>query len=364
MTTSFPKPKVRHPGLPVNSIGLTRRDYEGTMSTLCAGCGHDSITAAIVKAFWELSIPPHKVAKLSGIGCSSKTPTYFLREAHGFNAVHGRMPSIGTGASAANRDLLFIGVSGDGDSLSIGLGQFCHAIRRNLNVLYILENNGVYGLTKGQFSASADIGSKPKKGEPNRNPPIDPVLLALNLGATFVARSFSGDKDQLVPLIQAGLAHKGFAFIDVISPCVTFNDHEGSTKSYAFTRERVREVVSADMVVDHDEPSASDLVPLRSEISAAYAPGSTLDVAMHDGSVVRLHKIAQDYDPTDRDRAYAYVRAAQNRGEVATGLLYLSTDALEMHDIENTIDTPLVQLPYEELCPGSAALAELMEDFR
>ena len=366
MTTSIPKPKVRHPGLPVNQIGLTRRDYEGAMSTLCAGCGHDSITAAIVKAFWELSIPPHKVAKLSGIGCSSKTPAYFLKEAHGFNAVHGRMPSIGTGASAANRDLMFIGVSGDGDSLSIGLGQFCHAIRRNLNVLYILENNGVYGLTKGQFSASADIGSKPKKGEPNRNPPIDPVLLALNLGATFVARSFSGDKEQLVPLVKAGLAHKGFAFIDVISPCVTFNDHEGSTKSYAFTRDHTKAVVEMDhlSVVDHDEPGHSDLVPIRTEISASYAPGARLDVTMHDGSTVRLRKIDELYDPTDRDRAYGYVRSAQRKGEVATGLLYLSTDAPEMHEIENTIAAPLTSLPYEQLCPGGDALAALMEEFR
>jgi 2-oxoglutarate/2-oxoacid ferredoxin oxidoreductase subunit beta len=362
--TSIPKPKVRHPGLPVNAVGLTRRDYEGVMSTLCAGCGHDSITAAVVRAFWELNIEPHKVGKLSGIGCSSKTPAYFLKEAHGFNAVHGRMPSIGTGASAANRDLMLIGVSGDGDSLSIGLGQFCHAIRRNLNVLYILENNGVYGLTKGQFSASADMGSKPKKGEPNRQPPIDPVLLALTLGATFVARSFSGDKEQLVPIIQAGLAHKGFAFIDVISPCVTFNDHEGSTKSYQFTRQRAREVVSADLVIDHDEPTASDLVPLRAEISAAYAPGTTLDVTVHDGTVVRLRKIEPDYDPTDRDRAYAYVRASQTRGEVATGLLYLATGAPDMHDVENSVDRPLVQIPYEELCPGSAALTDLMEEFR
>jgi 2-oxoglutarate ferredoxin oxidoreductase subunit beta len=368
MTTSIPKPKVRHPGLPVNQIGLTRRDYEGVMSTLCAGCGHDSITAAIVRAFYELSIPPHRVAKLSGIGCSSKTTAYFLKEAHGFNAVHGRMPSIATGASAANRDLIYIGVSGDGDSLSIGLGQFCHAIRRNLNLVYVLENNGVYGLTKGQFSASADLGSKPKKGEPNRQPPIDPVLLALTLGATFVARSFSGDKEQLVPIIKAGLAHQGFAFIDVISPCVTFNDHEGSTKSYKFTRERKRDVVLTDHVVteviDHDEPTASDLVPLRTEISAAYAPGATVDVVMHDGSTVRLRKVDEAYDPTDRDRAYAYVRAAQTRGEVATGLLYLATGSPDMHTLENTVETPLAWLPYEELCPGKDALTELMEDFR
>ena len=275
------------------------------------------------------------------------------------------MPSIGTGASAANRDLMFIGVSGDGDSLSIGLGQFCHAIRRNLNVLYILENNGVYGLTKGQFSASADLGCKPKKGEPNRNPPIDPVLLALNLGATFVARSFSGDKEQLVPLIQAGLAHNGFAFIDVISPCVTFNDHEGSTKSYAFTRERAREVVSTDLVVDHDEPTASDLVPLRTEISAAYAPGSSLDVTMHDGSVVRLRKIDPGLRP-DRPRPRLRLRA-RRAGARRSGHRDCSTcrpKRSEMHEVENTVETPLAQLPYEELCPGSAALAELMEDFR
>ena len=278
MTTSIPKPKIRHPGLPVNAIGLTRRDYEGTMSTLCAGCGHDSITAAIIRAFWELSIPPHHVAKLSGIGCSSKTPTYFLKEAHGFNSVHGRMPSIATGASAANRELILIGVSGDGDSLSIGLGQFCHALRRNVRMLYVLENNGVYGLTKGQFSASADIGTRAKRGEPNRNAPIDPVLLALTLGATFVARSFSGDKEQLVPILKAGLSHSGFAFVDVISPCVTFNDHDGSTKSYRYTREHLKEVVQ------------TDFVPLRTEITADYAEGDAHDVTMHDGSRVRLRK--------------------------------------------------------------------------
>ena len=236
--TYIAKPKVFHPSLQKNEIGLTRRDYEGAITTLCAGCGHDSITAAVIQAFWELSIPPHRVAKLSGIGCSSKTPAYFLREAHGFNSVHGRMPAVATGANAANGDLHYIGVSGDGDSLSIGLGQMCHAIRRNVNLLYILENNGVYGLTKGQFSASADKGSPAKKGEANTMEAIDGVLLALTLGATFVARSFSGDKAQLVPIIKAGLAHRGFAFIDVISPCVTFNDHEGSTKSYAYTREK------------------------------------------------------------------------------------------------------------------------------
>jgi 2-oxoglutarate ferredoxin oxidoreductase subunit beta len=352
MTTSITKPRVHHPALPVNAIGLTRRDYEGSMSTLCAGCGHDSITAAIIRAFFELEIPPYRVGKLSGIGCSSKTPTYFLREAHGFNAVHGRMPSIGTGASAARGDLVYIGVSGDGDSLSIGLGQFCHAIRRNVQMLYILENNGVYGLTKGQFSASADIGSKPKRGAPNRQAPIDPVLLALNLGATFVARSFSGDKEQLVPIIKAGLRHRGFAFIDVISPCVTFNDHEGSTKSYSFTREHMREVVHADFV----QPQA--------EISIQYEAGESTAVTLHDGSRVTLHKVAQDYDPTDRDAAYAYVRARQNANEVTTGLLYLGAGAPEMHENENTVETPLAELPFEQLCPGAAELDRLMDRYR
>jgi 2-oxoglutarate/2-oxoacid ferredoxin oxidoreductase subunit beta len=352
MATSIPKPKVRHPGLPVNALGLTRRDYEGVGSTLCAGCGHDSITAAIIRAFWELDIAPHRVAKLSGIGCSSKTPTYFLREAHGFNAVHGRMPSLVAGANAANGELIYIGVSGDGDSLSIGLGQFCHAIRRNINVLYVLENNGVYGLTKGQFSASADVGSKPKRGAPNVQPPIDPVLLALTLGCTFVARAFSGDKDQLVPILKAGLAHRGFAFIDVISPCVTFNDHEGSTKSYAYTRQHMHEVVQ------------TDFVPLRAEITASYEPGTVRSVRLHDGSIVRLHKTAEDYDPTHRDAAYAYVRERQDAGVIATGLLYVAGDAPDMHAVESTVDQPLVELPFEELCPGAEALDALMEEFR
>jgi 2-oxoglutarate ferredoxin oxidoreductase subunit beta len=274
--------------MPVNALGLTPRDYEGRMSTLCAGCGHDSVTAALILAFFELNVEPHTVAKLSGIGCSSKTPTYFVSEAHGFNSVHGRMPSIAAGANAANRDLLYVGISGDGDSLSIGLGQFCHAIRRSVNMLYVLENNGVYGLTKGQFSASADFGSTSKGGVPNRQGPIDPVTVALSLGATFVARSFSGDKAQLVPILKAGLKHNGFAFVDVISPCVTFNDHKGSTKSYAHTREHMHEVV------------ATDFVPLRMEIKADYEKGSVKSVAMHDGTVVKLRKVAEDYDPTDR----------------------------------------------------------------
>jgi 2-oxoglutarate/2-oxoacid ferredoxin oxidoreductase subunit beta len=346
------KPKVHHPSLQQNAIGLTRRDYEGSMSTLCAGCGHDSVTAAIIQAFWELDIPPHTVGKLSGIGCSSKTPTYFLKEAHGLNGVHGRMPALATGASAANGEIIYIGISGDGDSLSIGLGQMCHAIRRNVNLLYVLENNGVYGLTKGQFSASADPGSTSKKGEANTMDAIDGCLLALTLGATFVARTFSGDKAQLVPILKAGLVHKGFAFIDVISPCVTFNDHEGSTKSYAYTREHNVEVVQA------------DFVPPMGEITTDYEPGSARNVMLHDGSWVRLRKVAEDYDATDRDRAYAFIRERQKEGEVVTGLLHISAASKDMHEQAGTVPAPLVHLPYDQLCPGSAELEKLQRRFR
>ncbi len=350
--TFIPKPKVHHPALQKNALGLTRRDYEGAITTLCAGCGHDSITAAIVQAFWDLSIPPHKVAKMSGIGCSSKTTAYFLREAHGFNGVHGRMPALATGANAANGEVMYIGISGDGDSLSIGLGQLSHAIRRNVNLLYVLENNGVYGLTKGQFSASADKGSTSKKGETNTMEAIDGALLALTLGATFVARSFSGDKAQLVPLLKAGLTHKGFAFIDVISPCVTFNDHEGSTKSYAYTREHTVEIVAA------------DFVPPASAITTDYAPGTARSVMMHDGSWVTLRKVAEDYDPTDRDRAYACIRESQRRHEVATGLLYIDAGSQDMHEQAGTVPMPLTNLPFEQLCPGNAELQKLQQRFR
>ena len=252
---SIVKPVAVHPSLHKNELGLTVRDYEGSMSTLCAGCGHDSITAALIRAFWELSTPPHMIAKMSGIGCSSKTPTYFARGAHGFNSAHGRMAAIATGANAANSELTYVGISGDGDSLSIGLGHMCHAIRRNVKMLYVIENNGVYGLTKGQFSASADVGSKSKRGEANRLAPIDPVMLGLSLGATFVARSFSGDKDQLVPILKAGVAHRGFALVDVISPCVTFNDHNGSTKSYLYTRKHELKATETDFV-----PPASEIL--------------------------------------------------------------------------------------------------------
>jgi 2-oxoglutarate ferredoxin oxidoreductase subunit beta len=350
--TSIQKPPVRHPGLPRNALGLTTRDYEGAMSTLCAGCGHDSITAAIIQAVWELDLPPHRAAKLSGIGCSSKTTAYFMRQSHGFNAVHGRMPAVASGVHAANRELVCIGISGDGDSLSIGLGQLCHAIRRNVDMLYVLENNGVYGLTKGQFSASADIGSKSKRGEPNAQPPIDPVLLAMTLGATFVARGFSGDKAQLVPILKAGLAHRGFALVDVISPCVTFNDHEASTKSYRFTRGHRHELAPV------------DFIPVTHEIAAAGAPGSAIRVTMHDGSVVRFRAVSEDYDPTNRDAAYAHIRRLQSQGEVVTGLLYIDGSAPDMHGVSGTIDAPLTQVPYEQLCPGSAALQALQDEYR
>ncbi len=350
--TSIAKPPVKHPSARSNALGFTLRDYEGGMSTLCAGCGHDSVTAALVQAAWELALPPHMAAKMSGIGCSAKTTAYFMKQSHGFNSVHGRMPSVTSGAAAANRRLICIGISGDGDSLSIGLGQMSHAIRRNVNMLYVIDNNGVYGLTKGQFSASADVGSKSKKGEANEQAPIDPVLLGLTLGATFVARSFSGDKQQLVPILKAGITHKGLALIDVISPCVTFNDHEGSTKSYAYTREHEVEAVAA------------DFVPLRREITMPETDARVVEVPMHDGSVVRLRPTEADYDPTDRASAYAHVRACQARGEIATGLLFVQEDGREMCEALRLPPEPLVEVPYERLCPGSAALDRLMERYR
>lgn len=346
------KPKVVHPGLPRNELGLTIRDYEGGMSTLCAGCGHDSVTGAIVQAAFELSVPPHRMAKLSGIGCSSKTPAYFLRQSHGFNSVHGRMPSVATGANAANSELLYVGVSGDGDSLSIGFGQFGHAIRRNLNMLYVIENNGVYGLTKGQFSASADIGSKAKKGEANLQPPIDPCQTALVLGATFVARSFSGDKAQLVPLLKAAMRHRGFAMIDVISPCVTFNDHEGSTKSYRFTREHYHPAIHA------------DYVPPAAEIRAEYEAGSAMPVTLHDGSQIILRKLDPDYDPSDRAAAYSFLQRHQAKSEIITGLLYIDETQPDMHALNSTINQPLNSVGYDKLCPGAATLGKLQDSYR
>jgi 2-oxoglutarate ferredoxin oxidoreductase subunit beta len=349
---SITKPVAAHPSLQRNELGLTIRDYEGSMSTLCAGCGHDSITAAITRAFYELSIPPHQIAKLSGIGCSSKTPTYFVSGAHGFNSAHGRMPAIATGAAAANRDLVYIGVSGDGDSLSIGLGQLCHAIRRNVRMVYVIENNGVYGLTKGQFSASADIGSKSKRGEPNRLAPIDPVRLGLTLGATFVARSFSGDKEQLVPILKAAVAHRGFALIDVISPCVTFNDHSGSTKSYLQTRKHMIRATEA------------DFVPPAEEILAHISSSGVTSVTLHDGSVVRFRSVPLGYDPTDLTKVSTYLDRHQSNGEVLTGLLYVDESTPDMHELSQSSEVPLVNIPYETLCPGSKALDELQEEFR
>jgi 2-oxoglutarate ferredoxin oxidoreductase subunit beta len=345
--TFIAKPRMHHPTLTTNKVGYTRRDYEGRISTLCAGCGHDSISAAIIQACWELDIEPHRVAKLSGIGCSSKTPDYFLGASHGFNTVHGRMPSVLTGANLANRDLLYLGVSGDGDSASIGLGQFANAMRRGVNMAYIVENNGVYGLTKGQFSATADRGSKSKKGAVNSDSPIDLVGLALQMGATYVARSFSGDKEQLVPLIKGAIAHGGAAFIDVISPCVTFNNHSGSTKSYEYIRQ-------------HDEAVSSiDFFPQGSEITASYAPGEVVDVPQHDGSTLRLRKLHEDYDPTDRYATMSYMNSHAARGEVVTGLLYLDPLPTDLHTALNTCAAPLNTLGVEQLCPGVRALEKI-----
>ncbi len=338
--------------MPKNNLGLTARDYEGMVSTLCAGCGHDSVTAAIIQAVFELDIEPHMLAKMSGIGCSSKTPAYFVSQAHGFNAVHGRMASVTTGAYAANRKLTYIGVSGDGDSLSIGAGQFIHAIRRNLNMCYIIENNGVYGLTKGQFSASADIGSRPKKGLPNQQEPIDSVSIALGLGATYIARSFSGDKDQLVPLIKGALTHSGFALVDIISPCVTFNDHEGSTKSYAHTRQFYHHVVDV------------DFVPPAKEIKAAYDEGSAMSIELHGGSKIVLRKIEKDYDPTSRAVSFKYLRDRFNAGEITTGLLYIDNSRKEMHDLMGNIDTPLSELALNTLHPGKEELKKILDRYR
>jgi 2-oxoglutarate ferredoxin oxidoreductase subunit beta len=347
------KPKVAHPSLPTNALGLTRRQYEGSMSTLCAGCGHDSITAAVIEACWGLDMRPEQLVKLSGIGCSSKTTAYFVSGAHGFNSVHGRMPSIASGANAANRELTYIGISGDGDSLSIGLGQLVHAIRRNVNMLYLIENNGVYGLTKGQFSASADIGTQAKKGDVNQVPPIDPVLLALTLGATFVARSFSGDKAQLVPLIQAGMRHKGFALIDVLSPCVTFNDHEGSTKSYTFTREHYHAAMEADFVAPAEE------------IAVDYPHGESIPVQLHDGSRVVLRKLGASYDPTDRSAAYGFIENKLKQNEYVTGLIHINeTGNTEYHTLNNSSAVPLNSIPYEKLSPGRASLEKLMGRYR
>ncbi len=349
---SIAKPIAKHPSLQRNELGLTIRDYEGSMSTLCAGCGHDSITAAITRALWEVSMPPHMLAKMSGIGCSSKTPTYFVSGAHGFNSAHGRMAAIATGANAANSELTYIGISGDGDSLSIGLGHLCHAIRRNVKMVYVIENNGVYGLTKGQFSASADVGSKSKRGEANVMPPIDPVILSLSLGATFVARSFSGDKEQLVPILKAALSHRGFALIDVISPCVTFNDHNGSTKSYLYTRKHQHRLTEPDLVAPADE------------IVADIAPSGVTSVKMHDGSVVRFKSLPAGYDPSDRRAVISYLEEQQRTGDVVTGLLFVDENLPDVHEQNNSSTVPMARLAHEKLCPGADELSKLQDEYR
>src|SRR4030095_7597732 len=342
--TYLAKPKLHHPTLAKNAVGYTRRDYEGKISTLCAGCGHDSISAAIVQACWELDIEPHRVAKLSGIGCSSKTPDYFLGNSHGFHTVHSRIPSVLTGPDLAHRDLLYLGVSGDGDSASIGLGQFAHAMRRGVNMTYIVENNGVYGLTKGQVSATADQGSKSKKGAINGDTAIDLVQMALQLGASYVGRSFSGDKEQLVPLIKGALSHRGAALLDVISPCVAFNNHAGSTKSYDYVR------------AHNEAVNRLDFMPKRSAITAMYAPGEVIEVTQHDGSLLRLRKLAEGYDPGDRLAAMAYLEAHRAAGEVVTGLLFVDDDPSDLHDAQNMVEVPLTARGDAELVPGSAAL--------
>jgi 2-oxoglutarate/2-oxoacid ferredoxin oxidoreductase subunit beta len=350
--TYIAKPKLHHPKLPTNELGFTHRDYEGAVSTLCAGCGHDSISAAIIQACFELDLPPHRIAKLSGIGCSSKTPTYFLGASHGFNSVHGRMPSVLTGANLANRDLIYLGVSGDGDSASIGLGQFAHSIRRGVDMVYLVENNGVYGLTKGQFSATADKGSKSKRGVMNTDSALDMIGMALLLGASFVARSFSGDKAQLVPILKAAISHHGAAFIDVISPCVAFNNHLGSTKSFDYVRE-------------HNEAvNRLDYMTARAPIAVDYEPGTVEVVEQHDGSILRLRKVAADYDVHNRVAAMNYLQERAAEGEVVTGVLYLERDSQDLHDYLNTVDQPFNTLAEPDLIPGSAALEKLNQSLR
>jgi len=349
---SFIKSKFRHPRLPVNDLGLTYRDYEGALSTLCAGCGHDSMTSAIIKACHELSIQPSKVAKLSGIGCSSKAPNYFLNKAHGFNSVHGRMPSVATGANLANQELLYLAMSGDGDSASIGFGQFAHVVRRQLNMVYMVANNGVYGLTKGQLAATADKGVKNKAGDLSLFTDIDLCTMALQLGASFVARSFSGDKQQLVPLLKAAMSHKGFAFIDIISPCVTFNNHVGSTRSY-------------DYVHDHMTTGAvADFVPVKTEITSSCDSGECEDVCLHDGSIMRIQKVNEDYDSTNASQAILDIESNKKEGKILTGLFYLEPTASDFHEVNDTNSTPLNQLEQDVLCPGSRVLSGINDSFR
>jgi len=347
MTTATPQP-----GKKTNRIGLELVSYKGGKTTLCAGCGHNAISERLVEAFYEMGVDPQQVIKLSGIGCSSKSPAYFLGAAHGFNAVHGRMPSVGTGAVLANRKLIAIGVSGDGDTGAIGIGQFVHLMRRNLPIVYIIEDNGCYGLTKGQFSPTADLGSRLKTGVVNDLPPIDTCTLAIELGATFVARSFSGDKKQLLAILKAALSHRGTCMIDVLSPCVTFNDHDGSTKSYSHVK-------------DHDEPMGDvTFVPYFDDIEVDYDPGTTQEVTMHDGSRLLLRKVAENYDPTDKAQALRLLRDTAERGVFATGVLYVERDRPSFVDLLNMVDEPLATLPLDRVRPSREALEAIMEELR
>jgi 2-oxoglutarate ferredoxin oxidoreductase subunit beta len=347
MATTTPEPVKK-----LNRIGLDVQPYRGGKTTLCAGCGHNAISERIVEAFFEMGIDPRNVIKLSGIGCSSKSPAYFLGAAHGFNTVHGRMPSVGTGAMLANRTLMAIGVSGDGDTGAIGIGQFVHLMRRNLPIVYIIEDNGCYGLTKGQFSPTADVGSTLKTGVVNDLPPIDTCALAIQLGASFVARSFSGDKKQLLSILKASLSHRGTSLIDVLSPCVTFNDHEGSTKSYAYAK-------------DHDEPLGEvSFVPYFDAITVEYDSGTTKEVQLHDGSKLYLKKVAEDYDPTDKLAAIRLIHETSSRGEFATGVLYVEPGKEDFLQLLNIVDEPLATLPIERVRPGRHVLDEVMESLK
>lgn len=336
----------------LNRIGLEPSDYKGNKSTLCAGCGHNAISERIIEACFELGVEPHRVAKLSGIGCSSKSPAYFLASSHGFNSVHGRMPSIATGTMLANRNLISIGISGDGDTASIGVGQFVHLMRRNLPMIYIIEDNGVYGLTKGQFSATADLGSKLKNGVINDLPPIDTCALAIMLGATYVARSFSGDKKQLMALLQGALSHRGTVMLDVISPCVTFNDHVGSTKSYSYVR-------------DHDAPLGEvSYIPFFEDITVDYDPGTTTEITLHDGSRLFLKKLNADFNPTNRTETLKMLMEAHDKGEILTGLFYLDTQKPNFMELLNFVDEPLATLPESSVRPPKRVLDEVMDSLK
>ena len=352
MSTSATPPAAPTPGKKINRIGLEPAPYRGGKTTLCAGCGHNAITERIIDSFFELGIDPTQVIKLSGIGCSSKSPAYFLSAAHGFNSVHGRMPSVATGAVVANRKMIAIGVSGDGDTGAIGIGQFIHLMRRNLPMIYIIEDNGCYGLTKGQFSPTADLGSTLKTGVINDLPPIDTCILAIELGASFVARSFSGDPKQLKSILKAAISHKGTAMIDVISPCVTFNDHEGSTKSYSYVK-------------DHEEPLGDvSFVPFFEDITTEYDPGTSTTVTLHNGSRIVLSKLPEDYHPTDKMSAIRTLHETMSRGEYATGIMYIEPDKQDFIDLLGLVDEPLATLPTSTTRPGKAALDEIMESFR